>query len=35
MGRRIEVVKERWPRGYESGAVESREDKRSVRENAP
>jgi hypothetical protein len=31
----MEVGKERWPRGYESGAVESREDRRSVRENEP
>jgi hypothetical protein len=31
----MEVGRERWPRGYESGAVESREDRRSVRENEP
>jgi hypothetical protein len=29
------VGRERCPMGYESGAVESREDRRSVRENEP
>jgi len=31
----MEAGRERWPRGYDSGAVESREDRRSVRENEP
>jgi hypothetical protein len=35
IGRRIEVGRERCPRGYDSGAVESKEDRRSVRENEP
>jgi len=31
----MEAGRERCPRGYDNGAVESREDKRSVRENEP
>jgi hypothetical protein len=35
IGRRIEVGRERCPMGYDSGAVESSDDRRSVRENEP